>query len=236
MNRRLQIETPEAVAFAYPLAGLGSRGLAALIDAMLLGLLIVAEIAVGALVVFLVGRVWGPVLDVFAPWAIALLVAAVFVTYWGYYIYGEVLRNGRTPGKRIMRIRVVREDGSRVGVLDSVVRNVVRILDLMPGTYGFGIAAVLLSARAQRLGDMAAGTVVIEEPQPLGESAIDPSGEKAALVRDYLARRAAFAPEARWQVGVALLAIWGESPGPGWQEPHVAGRLADLVGARDSVA
>ena len=232
MQRRLEVETPEAVAFAYPLAGLGSRGMAAMIDAGMLALIIVAEIVVGLTAVTLAGRISGQVLSIFAPWAIAVLIVVVFVTYWGYFIVGEVFRNGRTLGKRIMRIRVVREDGSRVGVLESVIRNIVRVVDIMPGTYGFGIIAVWISPRAQRLGDMAAGTVVIEEPPRLVDLDVDASDELASLVRDYLSRRGDLTPEARWQVAASLLAAYGEQPGTGWDEPVAAGRLADLAGAR----
>lgn len=232
MQRRLEVETPEAVAFAYPLAGLGSRGMAAMIDAGMLALIIVAVIVVGLTAVTLAGRISGQVLSIFAPWAIAVLIVVVFVTYWGYFIAGEVFRNGRTLGKRIMRIRVVREDGSRVGVLESVIRNIVRVVDIMPGTYGFGIIAVWISPRAQRLGDMAAGTVVIEEPPRLVDLDADASDELASLVRDYLSRRGDLTPEARWQVAASLLAAYGEQPGTGWDEPVAAGRLADLAGAR----
>lgn len=236
MQRHLEVETPEAVAFAYPLAGLGSRGIAAMIDLVVLTLVILAEAIAGVLAVLLVSRLSVRALWAFAPWAVAALIAAAFVTYWGYYIFGEVFRNGRTLGKRVMRIRVVREDGSRVGVLESVIRNVVRIVDLMPGTYGFGIVAIWVSPRARRLGDMAAGTVVIEEPSRLFDLDVDARGELASLVRDYLSRRGAFTPEARWQVGTSLLAAYGERPLQGWDEPVVAGRLADLAHARDAVA
>lgn len=236
MQRRLEVETPEAVAFAYPLAGLGSRGLAALLDIVLLGAIMIAELTVSLLAIALVGRISGRALTLFGTWGIALMIVALFVTYWGYYIFGEVFRNGRTWGKRVMRIRVVREDGSRLGVLESVIRNFLRIIDLLPGTYGFGVASVLVSQRAQRLGDMAAGTVVIEESVRLTDLELDSAGELASLVREYLMRRGGFTPEARWQVGVSLLAAYGEEPQSGWDEPVVAGRVADLAGARNAVA
>ncbi len=236
MQRNLEVETPEAVAFVYPLAGLGSRGLAAMLDIVFLAVIMITELIVGFLGVALVARVSGRALTLFGPWGIAFMVVVLFVTYWGYYIFGEVFRNGRTWGKRVLRIRVVREDGSRVGVLESVIRNIVRIVDLLPGTYGFGVASVLLTRRAQRLGDMAAGTVVIEESVRLTDLELDSAGERVSLVRDYLIRRGGLTAEARWQVGVSLLASYGEQPQAGWDEPVVAGRLADLAGVRDEVA
>lgn len=233
-RRMLSVETPEAVAIRYPLASIGTRGLAAAIDIAMLGLLLLGEVVVVALAIFVAVRLEVPLpLDALAPWAIAALIVAAFVTYWGYFIFGEVFRNGRTLGKRLMRIRVVRDDGSRIAVLDSVIRNVVRAIDILPGTYGVGIASMVLSPQAKRLGDMAAGTVVVVEAGratlagPLG-----PAEELDSHVAAFLARRPALSPEARWQVGVELLAAYGEQPGPGWDEPVLAGRLADLAGER----
>ncbi|MDZ4063076.1 MAG: RDD family protein, partial [Coriobacteriia bacterium] len=228
LGRMLEIGTPEAVTVTYPLAGIGSRGAAALIDLLMLGLLMLAETTAGALVLFVGVRFFG-FSDALPVWGIALLVVALFVTYWGYFIYGEVVRNGRTFGKRRMRIRVVRDDGSRVGVLDSVIRNVVRIVDALPGTYAVGVACLLISPRARRLGDMAAGTVVIAEPDELGQ--VPGADKRESLAGEYLTRRAGLTPDARYQVGVAVLELWGEVPGT-WDEPTIAGRIADLSGLR----
>jgi len=141
------------------------------------------------------------------------------------------VRNGRTLGKRFMHIRVVREDGSRVGVLDSVIRNIVRAIDLMPGTYAVGIISMMFSGTSQRLGDMAAGTVVIaDEPPARLPVAGGKAEELADLVSEYLERRPALSPDGRWQVAVQTLAAYGEVPQPGWDEPIVAGRLAQLAG------
>lgn len=227
----LRVETPESVTVSYPLAGLGSRGLAALIDIGMLSLLLLSEAAAVALVLYIALRFSANALEVFAPWAIAALVVAIFVTYWGYFIFGEVFRNGRTYGKRVMRIRVVRDDGSRVSALDAIVRNVVRIIDIMPGTYAVGIASVVLSGQAKRLGDMAAGTVVIAEStsDPLTRP-IAPAEEISGLVADFLARRKVLTPDARWQVACELLAAYGEQPQPEWDEPTLAGRLSQLAG------
>ncbi|MDP2181764.1 MAG: RDD family protein [Actinomycetota bacterium] len=229
LGRRLEIETPEAVTVTYPLAGVGSRGAAALLDMLILGLLMLAEAVAGALVMLVGVRVfgWNEVLPI---WGLAALGIALFVTYWGYFIYGEVVRNGRTFGKRRMRIRVVRDDGSRVGVLDSVIRNVVRIVDALPGTYAIGVACLLMSPRARRLGDMAAGTVVIAEPDEPGM--VLGADKRESLAVEYLTRRAGLTPDARYQVGVAMLGLWGEAPGT-WDEPTIAGRVADLSGLRE---
>lgn len=231
VGRVLSIETPEAVVVAFRVAGYGSRGLAAVIDIVTLGAVMLAEALVIGLAMYLLSRFGGIALDVFSPWVIAALIAVLFVTYWGYYIYGEVVRNGRTPGKRVMRIRVVREDGSRVGVLDSAIRNIVRIVDLLPGTYAVGVIAMVLSGTSQRLGDMAAGTVVIADEPPARLPVAGGTAEELAdLVREYLERRPDLSPEGRWQVATQVLAAYGESPQPGWDEPLVAGRLVQLAG------
>lgn len=232
-GRLLRVETPESVVVTYPLAGVGSRGVAAVVDAGLILLLLLAEAAVAALVLLGASRLFGIGWQGrFASWVIAAFIAAAFVTYWGYYIFGEVFRNGRTTGKRVAGIRVVREDGSRVGVLDSVIRNVVRIIDLMPAVYSVAIVSVFFSPKAQRLGDMAAGTVVIAESGEPGDLVLGPAEERAALAADFLARREELTPEARWQVAVELLALWDERPQAGWDEPVVAGRVMDLAGLR----
>jgi len=231
VGRVLSIETPEAVLVSFRVASFGSRGLAAVIDIAALGAILLAELLVLGLGFLLLTRITSIAINVFGPWAIALVVVVMFVTYWGYYIFGEVMRNGRTLGKRVMRIRVVREDGSRVGVLDSVIRNIVRAIDLMPGTYAVGIISMTFSSTSQRLGDMAAGTVVIaDEPPARLPVAGGKAEELADLVSEYLERRAGLSPDGRWQVAVQALAAYGEVPQPGWDEPMVAGRLVQLAG------
>ncbi len=232
--RHLIVETPESVAVTYRLAGLGSRGAAALIDTGLLAVLVIAEAAMGGLFVLGLTRTLGAAAGPIVPWVIGAVIIVMFVTYWGYFIVGEVTAGGRTPGKRVMGIRVVRDDGGRVGVFDSIIRNVVRAIDLLPGTYAVGIVSVLLSPDGKRLGDLAAGTAVIEDAGGFARVPLAvESNERISLVADYLERRDTFTPEARYQVAVALLALWAEEPGA-LDEPHLAGRLADLAGLRDA--
>ncbi len=231
--RHLVVETPESVSVTYRLAGLGSRGAAALVDGGLLLLIVSAEIVLGIFVAFGALRLFGEAASQAVIWIAAAVIAAVFITYWGYFIAGEVAGGGRTPGKRVMGIRVIRDDGSRVGVIDSIIRNLVRAIDFMPGTYAVGIVSILLSQQGKRLGDMAASTAVIEDRGQ--EHAAAPYGaevdERVSLVVEYLERREEMTSDARYQVAVTLLSLWGEDPG-GWDEPTVAGRLADLAGLR----
>ncbi|MBE0477012.1 MAG: RDD family protein [Coriobacteriia bacterium] len=227
----LSVETPEAVSFSYELADVGSRGLALLLDMLLVGAVMSGEVALVAVVSWGLGRLWPSVSSPLTPWIVGGLIAALFLTFWGYFVLPEGTR-GRTPGKRALRLRVMRDDGGRATVLDAFVRNALRLVDMLPGYYAVGLVAALLSAKHKRLGDMAAGTVVVRDP---GEEALysdgRPGTERVALVREFIARRADMTPEGRYQVAAALLAAFGESPGS-WDEPTIAGRLADLAGAR----
>lgn len=233
----VSVETPESVAFAYELAGVGSRGLAFAVDQLIITGIVLGEAAAVGVVLLLSFYAFGTnLVTVAGVWLGSGFVLAAFLTYWLYFIFGEVLRAGRTPGKRRLGIRVVRDDGSRVSFVDSAIRNILRLVDALPGTYAIGIVAVLASKRNKRLGDMAAGTVVVRDA---GELALlsdgGPDAEREALAREFLARRALLTPEARHQVAVEVLRAFGEEPGAGWDEPTIAGRLADLAGARPSV-
>lgn len=154
---RLELETPERVALALDLAGLGARAFAWLIDAFLIFLCWMLG--------FFVYSLWG---DLLRSWqglsALGqfLVVAAVLMTGWGWDVAWELLGGGRTPGKRAMGMRVVRTDGAPVGLAESIGRNLLRAVEL-PLAYAPAIIAVALGRRRQRLGDLVAGTLVIRE-------------------------------------------------------------------------
>lgn len=204
---RVEVATSEAVAFSYALAGLGSRMLAFALDLLVLGLVLTAE-SVVAWIVFAGLQGLGEAGFAILPWVGGAFVVTAFVTFWGYFIVLEAVVAGRTPGKRSLGIRVVREDGGRIGLLDAVVRNILLIVDLLPGTFAVGIVSILLTPRAQRLGDLAAGTIVVREAEPGAvPPAVDP---RVRMAEEYLARRERLTPEARAQVGAEVLAAFGE--------------------------
>jgi uncharacterized membrane protein SpoIIM required for sporulation/uncharacterized RDD family membrane protein YckC len=158
----VDIETPELVTFSYTIAGVGSRVAAALIDyfiCLLLFFLLFVGIAVlGANRLISLG---GSVSEV---WALAIVVLGQFAILWGYYVLWEGLADGQTPGKRAMHLRVVSDGGYSVSFAGSAIRNLVRILDMQPVfTYGIGIGSILLTKEGKRLGDLAAGTLVVRE-------------------------------------------------------------------------
>ncbi|HEY5506492.1 MAG TPA: hypothetical protein VIK83_03280, partial [Coriobacteriia bacterium] len=115
----------------------------------------------------------------------------------------------------------------------SVIRNLIRIVDFLPGNFTVGMVSILVTHQHKRLGDMAAGTVVVRDDRD--ELRLDDGGqdERVLLAREFLDRRGGLiSDEARWQVGVSVLETFGERPQPGWDEPTLAGRLADLSGWR----
>ena len=161
-EQSVDVETPELVVLTYSIAGIGSRVLAALTD---LGICAAGLTALITGVAFLVPRAGGVVsrtADV--SWALAALTLLVFALFWGYYVLFEGLMDGQTPGKRIWHLRVVREDGYSVTFGVSAARNLVRIIDMQPGIfYLVGLASLLVTRSARRLGDLVAGTIVVRE-------------------------------------------------------------------------
>jgi uncharacterized RDD family membrane protein YckC len=158
----VDIETPELVTFSYTIAGVGSRVAAALIDYLLCLLLFIALVItlafVGARRLVSLGGTSSE------AWALAIVVLGQFFILWGYYVLWEGLADGQTPGKRYMRLRVVSDGGYSVSFAVSAIRNLVRILDMQPlFTYGVGIGSILLTKQGKRLGDLAAGTIVVRE-------------------------------------------------------------------------
>jgi uncharacterized RDD family membrane protein YckC len=150
---RMTIETPEGVSVTVPLAGVGSRFIAAAIDAIIQFTLLIC-----AVVVFGVFELGGGASG-------GLLALSAFLIFFVYDVAFEVLAYGRTPGKRWTGLRVVRATGEPVGFVTSVIRNLLRLVDFLPSAYLVGIASILVTSRNQRLGDIAAGTVVARAPR-----------------------------------------------------------------------
>ena len=159
LDDELVIETPERVELHYVLANVGNRFLAAAIDHLIQAVAIVAIfLAAGGL------SGWR-LFATMSVWTAALTVLAVFGVYWGYFVAFETLWSGQTPGKRMMRLRVVREGGRPVRFFEVFVRNLLRLaIDFQPfGSYAIGVVSIIFSARSKRVGDFVAGTVVVKE-------------------------------------------------------------------------
>ena len=155
----LVVATPERVAFRFETAGLGSRFAAQLIDVALLGVLLLGLTQVAAGIANLSG----------APDVGALvLVVAGFLGFWAYWIVPEAVWSGRTLGKLLLNLRVIDARGGPISVGQAVIRNLLRVVDFLPTSYAVGAIAIFCSARNQRLGDLAAGTVVVRERAAIG--------------------------------------------------------------------
>jgi uncharacterized membrane protein SpoIIM required for sporulation/uncharacterized RDD family membrane protein YckC len=185
----VDVETPEQVVFSYTVAGIGSRAAAALIDYLLTALAIIAIIT--AAVTFL-GSTRTRIVSG-GPWVIAILIASLFALFWGYYVLFEALWDGQTPGKRRLGLRVVRDGGYSITFAASAVRNLMRIVDLQPGlSYGIGMISAILSPSGKRLGDYAAGTIVVRERPTTLTSDPAASADERALIAQAAPRWRAF--------------------------------------------
>jgi uncharacterized RDD family membrane protein YckC len=167
----LIIETPERVPLAFALASIGNRFLAVAIDHTIqyLGMLLIAVVFLFSAGVFTSDDpTFIDNLGSDTPkWIIAVMIIVVFFLFTGYFAFFEWLWDGQTPGKRLMKLRVIREDGRPITLWEAIARNLLRIFDAIPGfaipIYSIGLIVVFLSSRDQRVGDMFAGTVVIRE-------------------------------------------------------------------------
>jgi uncharacterized membrane protein SpoIIM required for sporulation/uncharacterized RDD family membrane protein YckC len=212
-DRQVDVETPEHVAIGYELADLGSRFTAMLLDWLLITLAMLGL----WLGLFLVARLFGarnPVLPL--GWAVVGFV--VFVLVWGYFVFYEGLRDGQTPGKRRMAIRVVQDGGYPVTLRDAAVRNLLRVIDMQPvPSWALGGLAMMLHPQTKRLGDLAAGTVVVRDRtgQPIPEEAprreavpLGPprlTDEEFTTLQMYASRRAALEGPVRAELSRKLL-------------------------------
>src|ERR1017187_5460382 len=166
----LNIDTPELVSIEMPLAGIGSRFIALLIDYLIwfAGILVLL-----VLYAYLLPGI-GAFSKVSAQWALALRIFIFFLLNCGYFTLFEAFWNGRTPGKRVARIRVIERSGRAIGLFESMARNLIRYVDQIPIFYAVGVIATVASRQHQRLGDMAAGTLVVrdrEQETPLWNNA-----------------------------------------------------------------
>lgn len=169
----LRIETPEQIDIELEVAGLGSRFVAQVIDWLIKGFIVLGTLFVGLLLVLLLET--NPLAESSRYLVAAVLVALFYAFFLGFDIYYEVRHNGQTPGKKFAGIRVVRERGGPLDFRAAVIRNLLGLADFLPAYYFLGAFLVLYTKRGQRLGDLAADTVVLRErgsslpEEPVGE-------------------------------------------------------------------
>ncbi len=167
----LIIETPERVPLAFALASIGNRFLAVAIDHFIqyFAIFVVAWAFLSLTDYDIVNSEQSPIefAQEMSKWTIAIMIIVLFLIFAGYFIFFEWLWNGQTPGKRLLKLRVIREDGRPVTLWEAIARNLLRIFDAVPGfvlpVYSIGLITIFLSSRDRRIGDMFAGTVVVRE-------------------------------------------------------------------------
>jgi len=207
MERMVDVRTGEAVAIRYELAGLGSRFLAVLIDLM-------AQTAIAVVAIVIVTLSFTGAAAVVPSrgalaWAWALVVVFFFLLFFGWFIIFETWWSGRTPGKRALGLRVVRDGGFPLDLGSAVIRNLVRIVEVALGFYALSAISALLSKENKRLGDYAAGTIVVREHAAAApdldayldrNAALPKTGlhdDDRLLIERFLARRTTLEPSAR---------------------------------------
>ncbi len=180
-NDILKIDTPENVTFDYDVAGIGSRFLAALVDTALI--LILQGVIIGTLILLVTLFSDGDLFDgALSAWILAGLGLISFIFLWGYYIFFEILWNGQTPGKRWVGLRVIRMDGTPITASEAIIRNLVRIIDFLPTAYGVGVVTMFVNANSRRVGDFAAGTIVVHERETKGLGDLSPIRTSTLIV------------------------------------------------------
>jgi uncharacterized RDD family membrane protein YckC len=245
-EERTRIATPEGIELELVLAGLASRFMAEIVDAALIVLIVLALIAAAAIA----GGTAGLVL-------VSIAVGGLMLISVVYHVAFEVLAAGRTPGKRLNGLRVVLDGGGPVGLRASAVRNLLWLLEGPPLFCVPAVASILATRRNQRLGDLAAGTLVVREPRAprrrrrkraaVEQPALPPrlrlsewdvsaiTQEELAAVRSFLARRDTFAPAARRGLARDLAARLGAKvagPPPGLPAEALLEGIAAAKSAR----
>jgi uncharacterized RDD family membrane protein YckC len=216
---KLTIETPEQTALDFVIAGVGSRFIAVALDILiqtaigvvvgLAGLLITAGVAIPH--------------PEYGMWGIAVILLFFFVLWFGYYAIFEIVWNGQSPGKRITKIRVIKDSGRPLTPTETIGRNLMRIVDWLPTFYAVGIVTMLLNKRNKRLGDLLVGALVVREATladlrpvwqtvedpvyaalpPMGAASLTP--EESALIESFLQRRLDLEPTVRYRMADDIL-------------------------------
>lgn len=217
---RVTLQTPESVELEFTLAGIGNRAFAVLIDYIVLFLtLTMFWIVWGILSIQIVNSFDN--VNKIGLWLLAIAFLLNFFVYVGYFVFFEVIWQGQTPGKRYAKIRVIRDDGRRVSIQQATLRALLRTID---DTLFIGAFLIILGSREKRLGDLVAGTIVIQEeyvvaalnfpisqqaqklatdlPQMANLSLLLP--DDFAAIREYLQRRGEMTSKARSELSLKM--------------------------------
>ena len=225
----VSIRTPENIELSFALAGPASRAAAYFIDLLIMS--VVCQMLLN-LIVYAFALLASALGASGEAWVAAIGGLGFFALYNGYFILLEWLLNGQTPGKRLLHIRVIKQGGYALRFLDTLLRNLLRVIDFLPLFYGVGLTSLLLTRDSQRLGDLVAGTLVVyqepvetesllpdlpapeesELPLPAAQLAAIPD-EVIAMAGEYLRSRIELAPRPRQEVAAELVELIRETSG-----------------------
>lgn len=223
------IETPEHVEFSYELAGLGSRFLALVVDAIIQAVAVLLLLILVGYVSSALNWIWPSLGEVVGMPLIPLLIFVFSgLASLTYFLLFETLWAGQTPGKRMAGLRVIKVGGGPIGLVESLTRNILRIADFLPALYLIGGVFVFFTHSCQRVGDLAAGTIVVKERlreypgqgEEVGLSAADDvevlrrlrgyvsslSGKEIETIRRFLERRDELSPQLRAELAAQIAA------------------------------
>ena len=181
MSREVTILTPEQVELKFELAGIGSRFIARLLDGLLL-----AAIGLTLALIFVALGISGAIVTNSARtpfWVFAVYILVSFVVGGGYFLFFEACKNGQTPGKGSVGIRVIRDTGHPVDFRSALIRNVMRAVDELFGAFPVGLVSIFFSSDYRRFGDYVGGTLVVKAGRKSEMPSSDESGQVAAAAR-----------------------------------------------------
>jgi uncharacterized RDD family membrane protein YckC len=169
--KQVKSKTPESVELEFTLAGVGSRTVALLIDYLIWSIALMVLLFVFGFLFYSVSAIAGA-----TKWVVAIQAFIFFVVYIGYFIFFETIWQGQTPGKRYAKIRVIRDDGRTAGLQQAIMRSLLRMVD---DILFLGLLMIMFTKQEKRLGDLVAGTIVVQEGQVVSpkEIAIDPAAQ-----------------------------------------------------------
>jgi uncharacterized RDD family membrane protein YckC len=219
---RISFQTPESVELDFTLAGIGNRAYALIIDYLVLGLsLIIFLIFWGFLSFYLSELLTGNIRDNLQLWLVAIQLLIIFTLYVGYFVIFETLWQGQTPGKKWVKIRVIRDDGRIISISQATLRALLRPIDDL---FFLGAFLIIFTKKEKRIGDLVAGTIVIQEETREKKSSLNIGNEAAslashleingdisqllpedfAIIKEYLERKEEMLIEARKEISNRL--------------------------------
>jgi uncharacterized RDD family membrane protein YckC len=221
IQEELHLTSADATEVNLPIAGIGSRSYAFLIDWHIRVIVALAWLIGAAAMLGLMGGqgFWDEIFDSVGTLAFYVVILPTSIIYFLYHPILEIAMKGRTPGKRVASIRVVTTEGQTPDASALLIRNIFRLIDSLPIMYVVGIVSVMMSPRQVRIGDMAAGTLLAFEKKTSGAAfdrfaahtsdSLDLSVMEVA--QDLLKRWNTLNPEKRAQIGIKLIASQGDA-------------------------